>query len=282
MAITNKQRVVGLVAALAVLLVALVALANVLAELLGVHPTWVMAPVIGVTGVGGAIAVTRQFAHARRLTLKNQEAVALLNRGEVGAAGALFDECIAGAKQLREHRSLFQLNRAATHLQLSAPREALALTQPLVDARVWETGLSTMYPHLVAVHVFANAQLGRLDEAEAMLEEHLGALSESQLGTVLSARAVVWGRRGQYDVMAAGLRDGWASAEALQPVRALRTLHALAAFAADRVGDDAACARHWRAIEDRDAAEFAYVGMGWPAFEEFVASSSGDYRRPAP
>lgn len=281
MAITHKQRVVGLLAALAVLLIALVAVTNVLADLLGVHATWAMAPVIGITAVACGIAMMRQFGRARRLTAKNQEAVALLNRGEVRAAGALFDECIAGATRLREHRSLFSLNRAATHVQLGAPELALALTQPLVDARVWETGLSTMRAHLVAVHAVANAQLGRLDAAEAMLDEHLGALSESQRGTVLSAQALLWGRRERYDVMAAGLRDGWAAAEAVQPIRALRSLHALAAFAADRVGDDVQRHRHWQAIADRDTAEFAHLGVGWPAFAEFLAAP-GDYRRSAP
>ncbi len=228
-----------------------------------------------------SVAVTRQFALARRLTELNQEGVALLNRDEADAAAAIFDDCIAKSGSLAEHRRLFEMNRAAAHLQQSQPARALALTQALLDRRAWEGGiLSVVRGNLVAVHATACALSGRLTEAQGVLDEHAPELSDAQRSVLLSARALVSARGGHYDVAAAALREGWAAAEGVLPPRSMRALHALSAFAAHELGGDAGCRRHLASIAERPAQDFAYLAATWPDFAEFIAGRES-YREAA-
>ncbi|MDF1565782.1 MAG: hypothetical protein P1V51_22295 [Deltaproteobacteria bacterium] len=223
--------VVALLVAIFGLLGLLTLLTFHLAEQTGLPFEWTIFPVLVLLTFGSVGAVLWKFARARKLVLRNQEAVVLLNQGRPTEAAAIFDALIRESRGLRNLRARFLMNRAVAHLHLDEPEAAVELALPLLQAGWFQGQLAAYHGPGVATALTPLILLDRLEEAEVILRRELPRVPETQRGALLPPRMLLALRRGRRDELLALAIAERSAAEAILPVRALRLvdlLHALA------------------------------------------------------
>lgn len=264
--LSNLTRLLGVLAIFSLLLVATF-LMLVLASLLGLPTGAIAAVVLPVSVVASLVALFAKLRRAQALLAQNQQAIVSLNQGDVAAAAKALDELVRISSRHRSIHALARLNRSVVWARQGDPERALSLSLPLLEAGWHERGLKLQAGALVSAVAFPLALLGRTDPAEAVLNTHLARLNSQQVTVTLVARVILLERRERWEEALTLVTGQVAAAEGVFAASSLRTLSALAAFAADRAGKPSP-ALPWPVANE---SELRYLTTHWPAFEAWLS-----------
>lgn len=251
---------VGLVAVLAALMIALPPGATLL-------PTFVLI----FAALGGA-AWRRQklLAHVRN----NDDAVALLNRGEIVPATHMLEDLTRRSRNAPVYHGLFVYNRGVAMLRAGQPDRALSLFTNVLEAG-WLNSRRTAFRGMIASGIAAAwAQLGELPAAHAWLAEAHAQIGDAKRGMLLPTDVIVALRSGRPEQALDMLDAGWNAAEGVLTAYQMRTVHLLRAFALSQLPPTAErgveLERALAAATPRRPDDFAGLASHWPEMAAFL------------
>ncbi len=246
-----------------------------LATLAGPPFEWLALVVLLVVLVGSLASVLAKQRRARQLVEQNQQALALINRGDLQGAARLLDDLIAQAATFRALCALFVLNRSVVWTLQGHPEKALELARPILEDDWHKHGLQNHAGAVVGAVATPLILLSRVEEAEALLRASVPSLTPVQLTFVLAARALVAARSERWEEALALISTEAAAAEGVLPARSLRLLSTLATFAAERAGKPAPTLQ-W---PPASATDLGYLADRWPAFAAWLETRPSDAAR---
>jgi tetratricopeptide (TPR) repeat protein len=209
---------------------------------------------------------------AVRLVRENDEALALLNAGDLGAAGAAFDRSASQARSVPLLHAFAVFNRGVVALRQGQIDEAIALIGSALESGWLSEPMYGGLPFALTGMATCHAIKGDLDRAEAFQRQAHAAVSPSKRGMTMVVDALIACRRSRFDEVAGAVDNNWSLAEGALPAAHLRSLRLLRAFAAERLGEDeSAVAKRIDATKPVRAGEQSYLATDWPEYRDFLA-----------
>lgn len=240
----------------------------------GLPPEW-MVPAV----VVGYVALLAWFVRRRRRLLAvaraSDEAVGLLNAGQLGDAARLMDELLPQARGMGLLHALLVYNRACVYLRQSQPQRALELLHR-VERSGWfmkgsPHGFDVLLPCTLAV---TESVLGDTKRAWAHLEGVRPRMPSLRRGVLFHAELVTGCREGRFREVLAWVDERWRASEGSLTAAQLRLLRLLEAYAAWSVAgaDDARVTDALSLARNAEPDEYRYLlAGGWPELEAFLA-----------
>ena len=201
---------------------------------------------------------------ALKMVAQSDDAVALLNQGQVDEAGRRFDLLAAQTQGLPINHSLVVYNRGVVHLMTGNVSEAIRHFEETISTG-WLKAYRGLYDGLLW-HGLASAYLASGDLARAMstAERAHAALSEAKRPTMLLVDTAILARQHRYGEALALVQTNRDAAESLLMPHHRRALDVMEAFLWSRAdaGSEGA---------ERSA---ALLRSGWPRGYELRAMAS--------
>lgn len=241
--------------------------------------SWVGPGLLGLAGVGAAYAylivdVVRLRRRAFSLVRAGDEAVALLNGGDVDGAARTLDQLAAQARGVGFYHALLVFNRGVAFVRQSEPEKALQLFEAVARSGWFERFRTLGFDGLLSAATASTlALLGDVPGAEKHLARARERVGPASRGKILPAEILVSVRNGDDRAAAARVDADWSLAEGALPASQLRALRALQAFALARSGaDEASVARALERARPVRHGEHDHLGARWPELKEFIAA----------
>ncbi|MFT5992430.1 MAG: tetratricopeptide (TPR) repeat protein [Bradymonadia bacterium] len=211
---------------------------------------------------------------AHDLVRMNDDAVALLNSGDVHRAAGIFEQLIASSRGVPAYHALFVYNRGVAFLRAGEFDRALSLFTAALSSGWLDNERMPFRPMIFSGMATAHALRGDIGAAQAWIRDAHAIISDAKRGALLPADVIAALRSGRPGDAIAMMDSGWASAEGvLSPVQ-LRALKLLRAFALEfgPANDvrDAEIQRLIDSVHPHPAGAFQYVGAAWPEFQAFL------------
>ncbi len=232
-----------------------------------------MAIVVGALG----LAVGRRqwlLAHVRR----NDDAVALLNRGEIAPATHMLEDLTRKTRSAPVYHGLFVYNRGVTMLRVGRPEQALSLFTNVLEAGWLNSRRASFRGMISAGMAAAWAQLGELGAAHAWLAEAHGQIGDARRGMLLPTDVIVALRSGRPEQALDMLDAGWNAAEGVLTAYQMRTVHLLRAFALTQVAPTAERHAAYQAAlasaTPKRPEDYVGIAAHWPEMTAFLRERS--------
>lgn len=233
---------------------------------------------VGTAGVAGAylyliVDVIRLRRRVFGVVRAGDEAVALLNGGDVDGAARTLDQLAAQARDAGFYHALLVFNRGVAFVRQSEPEKALQLFEAVARSGWFERFRTLGFDALLSAAIAtAFALVGDTASAEQHLARARERVGPASRGKILPAETLVSLRNGDDRTAAARVDAEWALAEGALPATQLRGLRAMQAFALARSGaDEATLARALERARPVRHGEFDHLGARWPELKEFIA-----------
>jgi hypothetical protein len=225
-----------------------------------------------------ALRRVRSRLRMRTWLSRNEDALALLRRGDAEEAVERWDELAREAKQAPLHHTIYLHNLAAGLIDVG---------EPAVAAAVFRANLASGWPNVRALGVFelkvsaglalALALAGELDEAERVRASIEPKLSAARRGSTLLVDAVIAARRGRAPALGPE-SEIWRDAEAQLMPRHARALRGVMAFVARAslgsayrdAPQSAEVSRVLAITPPIVAGELSFLAARWPAMGQFL------------
>lgn len=209
---------------------------------------------------------------AFRIARASDEAVALLNGGDVDGAARTLDQLAAQARSLGFYHAVVVFNRGVAFVRQGEPEKALELFGCVARSGWFERFRALGFDALLAAAAAtAHALVGDLPAAERELAKARERTGPASRGKLLGAESLVGLRQGDDRAVAARIDAEWSAAEGALPATQLRALRAMQAWALVRSGADEGAVH--RAIERARPVrrgEHDHLGARWPELAQFL------------
>lgn len=205
---------------------------------------------------------------------ENDDAVALLNAGDVAKAESTFEHLIRKSRANPGYNALFVYNRGVAFLRRGEFDRAISLFHAVLDSGWLNSSRMPFRPLLFSGLATAHALRGDLHAAQHWLHQAHATVSHAKRGALLLADAIVAVRTGRPRDALAMMDAGWAQAEGVLSAIQVRTLRLLRAFAMEQLppapGLDEEIQRQLLAVRPFPPGAYDYVGASWPEFAHFL------------
>lgn len=227
----------------------------------------------GIVALVFVLLAWRIFVRRRavKLVRGNEEAVALLNGGDLDGAAAAFDGLAREARPVPLVHALIVFNRGATAMREGDIDRAIELidravqTGFIADATLSLSSLASS--NLGTCHAIK----GELDAAERWQRQAHASAAPSKRGSLMVLDAIVACRRGRFADAASQIEHDWNLAEGGLNAAQLRSLRLMRAFALENSGGDAAeIDRIVEGAKPFRQGEQDYLAGSWPEFRAFL------------
>ena len=229
-------------------------------------PAWLLAGIVCFYVV--ALGATREGAEA---IAKNQQAIDLLNNGNVHDAAREFDR-LARTETKQAAHAVYVFNRAVAYMLEGRLQKAMSLLNAVDHSRAFDRGPNRAYgPYLYAEMATCLALMGLIPEAKAEREKAFRALNPEELHRLVLVDAIVALRQGDPRSALQIMDQYWDQAyENLRPP-SFRGLMLMRAFALKQLGQTSSAYEGLlRATRSSRPGEFDYLGVDWPLMKRFL------------
>lgn len=205
---------------------------------------------------------------------KNNDAINLINSGELIEAAAIFDDILQKNPKKSLIRALVMMNRGYVSLLQGDLVEARAQLQE-AQTMAGDTSIDPELPALITSNMaMCEGLMGNCDAVEKQLQLSKKTLRPQRSGILVRARAVLAMRRNNFAEAELILCEGWRKSEGTghaAEFKALRVLRAFALSKLDRTAEQTdAMAKLLAGLYPYRQGEFDYLGVKWPEMKAFL------------
>lgn len=206
-----------------------------------------------------------------RLFRASDEGVAMLNSGDLVAAGNVFDALASQAANVPIAHALFVFNRGVTYMREGRTDRAIELISRAHDSKWLENKALGVAPLIASGLGTCYAIKGELDAAERWQREAHAQVAPAKRGMLMVLDAVIECRRGRFADAAGRIANDWSLGEGSLNAAQLRSLRLLRAFAMEQTGgDDAEIAKIIEGARPFRSGEQDYLAVSWPEYRAFL------------
>lgn len=230
-------------------------------------------PLVGAYGALVAWSVDRRRKMVECVR-ENDDAVALLNAGDVARAEDTFERLVHKSRANPGYNALFVYNRGVAFLRRGQFDRAISLFHAVLDSGWLNSARMPFRPLLFSGLATAHALRGDLHTAQECLYDAHAVISDAKRGALLLADTIVALRTGRPHDALAMTDAGWTQAEGVLSAIQMRTLRLLRVFALEQLPPSPAVQedmrRHLDAVRPYPPGAYDYVGASWPEFAAFL------------
>jgi tetratricopeptide (TPR) repeat protein len=213
----------------------------------------------------------KKFAALGKL---NDEAIALLQAGELAAASKLLDGVVRSCDASPALKCVWEYNRGLAHMRQGHMSTAISAFNAALGSKSALKGIEAIITRMRCDLAICHACNGDLDAAEqAQARAHDRAAADTH-GALLLMDVLIGLRRGRPAFVLKDAEAGWLRAEGSLSPHQVKALRLLSAFGHSQLPDAPAHAEHIEqmlaGVRPFRPGEFDYLVGNWPEFRAFL------------
>jgi tetratricopeptide (TPR) repeat protein len=214
---------------------------------------------------------SRRYAALGKL---NEDAVRLIDAGELASASRLLDEALNACDPSYACRGIWEFNRGLAHMRQGHLDIAIASFEAALRNKGVLVGAEQFLTRLRCQLAIAHAIHGEFTAAEQAEARAHDRAAPDMNGALLFMHILIGVRAGRYATMVKDAADEWPKAEGCLDVHQYKIMRLLLAFGHSQLPDAPAHAQHIQqmlaGVHPFRPGEFDYLVVNWPEFRAFL------------